>query len=79
MNDDLWERIDQLERENRWWKRVATAALGALAVLLFLGAGLGVYQFQQARVARLRAEQAADEVQVHRALHPVQKVEEKKP
>jgi hypothetical protein len=84
MNDDLWERIDQLEREKRWWKGVATAALGVLAALLLLGAGLGVSQFQQAQVARDRAAQAAAEAQAQRdaaqrVLDGLRKADDKKP
>jgi uncharacterized protein HemX len=66
MTDDVRERIELLEREKRWWKRVATAALSALAILLILGAGLGVFQYQRAQLAHLRAAQAAAEAEAQR-------------
>jgi hypothetical protein len=84
MTDDLWERIELLEREKRLWKRVATAALSALAILLLLGAGLGVLHYQSVQMAHLRAARAAAEAQAQRdaaqrALDAVRRGDEKKP
>ena len=77
MSEDLWERLAELEQDQRWWKRLAVAALGVLAILLLLGGGLGVYQYRQAQVAQLRAAQAAAEAQAQRdaARKALQKVE----
>jgi hypothetical protein len=66
MNDDLRERIDQLEREKRLWKRVASAALTALVVVLLVAGAICLYQERQARLAQLRAAQAAAEVRTKR-------------
>jgi predicted negative regulator of RcsB-dependent stress response len=88
MNDDLHERIDQLEREKRWWKRVASAALPVLVVVLLLAGAICLYQERQARLAQLRAAQAAAEVRAKRdaaervmqkQAEALRRAEEKKP
>jgi hypothetical protein len=62
MTDDLCERIDRLEREKRWWKRLATVAITALGTVLLVGGSICVFQYQQAQTERLRAEQLAAKV-----------------
>jgi hypothetical protein len=34
----LTQRVDQLERESRWWKRLASGAVALLGIVVFLGA-----------------------------------------
>jgi hypothetical protein len=42
MTDELWERIRQLERSNRLWRRLAVSLMAALALLVLVAGTLGV-------------------------------------
>ena len=85
MNEPLLERIRQLERANRRWKR-ATLGLGlAVALLLALWAGFGVrllWEFfpglaERARQAEMEAMMQRDraEVELQRAQQALRAVE----
>jgi hypothetical protein len=54
MTDELWERIRQLERSNRLWKRLAVSLMTALALLVLVAGTLGVLSIRQARAERQR-------------------------
>jgi hypothetical protein len=56
MTDELWERIRQLERSNRLWKRLAVSLMTALALLVLVAGTLGVLSIRQARAERQREE-----------------------
>jgi regulator of protease activity HflC (stomatin/prohibitin superfamily) len=57
MTDELCERIRQLERSNRLWKRLAVSLMTALALLVLVAGTLGVLSVRQVTAAR-RAEEA---------------------
>ena len=56
MTDELWERIRQLERSNRLWKRVAVTLMTTLAFLVLVAGTLGVHSVRQVTAARREAE-----------------------
>jgi hypothetical protein len=56
MTDELWERIRQLERSNRLWKRLAVSLMTVLALLVLVAGTLGTLSIRQAKAARQRAE-----------------------
>ena len=56
MTDELWERIRQLERSNRLWKRLAVSLMTALALLVLVAGTLGVLSIQQVTAERQREE-----------------------
>jgi hypothetical protein len=56
MTDELWERIRQLERSNRLWKRLAVSLMTVMVFLVLVAGTLGMLWQRQARAARLQAE-----------------------
>jgi hypothetical protein len=56
MTDELWERLRQLERSNRLWRRLAVSLMTALAFLVLVAGTLGVLSIRQARAERQREE-----------------------
>jgi hypothetical protein len=64
MTDSIQQRINQLERDKRWWKRVAIGFMVVFSIILLGG---GVTSFTLARQAReqaLKAEQLARQAQI---------------
>jgi hypothetical protein len=56
MTDELWERLRQLERSHRLWKRLAVSLMTVLALLVLIAGTLGVLSIRQAAAARQEAE-----------------------
>jgi hypothetical protein len=63
-DDELWDRIERLERSRGRWKAVALASLAALLLLLLGGAFLVVSAQLRARAAFEAAVQARDEARL---------------
>jgi hypothetical protein len=63
MTDGIQHRINQLERDKRWWKRLAIGFIVAFAIILVGGAVTAVTLATQARNQALIAEQRAWQLQ----------------
>jgi hypothetical protein len=65
MTDDIQQRIDRLERDKRWWRRVAIGLMISfvvVAISLAMIARTAIMRaHEQELVARMEAERARDE------------------
>ena len=56
MTDEPWERIRQLERANRLWKRLSVSLMTVLALLVLVAGTLGILSIRQVTAEWQRAE-----------------------
>jgi hypothetical protein len=70
MTDDIQQRIDRLERDKRWWKRLAIGLMFSFTLVIaaggFTSATLAVKARRAAEVAYRAAERARQEAQQQR-------------
>jgi hypothetical protein len=64
MTDSTQQRINQLERDKRWWKRLAIGFIAAFAIILVGSGAASLTLARQARNQALLAEQHARQLQL---------------
>jgi uncharacterized protein YjeT (DUF2065 family) len=61
MIDEIQQRISQLERDKRWWKRLALGLVVAFSLILVLGGIISISLATRARYMAQKQERAAME------------------